>query len=118
MTNYNLILTDQQAEIVKEALELYFRVAFGQLEEVRHHIGHGVWNYPEFCNKIEAAKEMLGRIRIQGYIPKQYKIAWDIMQVIRHRISWDRNPEGGLFVNFDVPMNTSGVPLATIERIE
>jgi len=33
--------------------------------------------------------------------------AYDIQQVIRHRLAWDRNPEGGITVNFDSPMRTS-----------
>lgn len=37
-------------------------------------------------------------------------------QVQRHRLSWDRYPEGGWTVNFDEPYKVGKEPLAAIER--
>lgn len=43
------------------------------------------------------------------------RIAYDIEQVIRHRLAWDRQPEGGFQVDFDEPArSSSSCSLATI----
>jgi hypothetical protein len=45
-------------------------------------------------------------------------ICWDFYQVIRYRLSWDRNPSGGIQVCFDKPMHcASGVPLPVVNRL-
>jgi len=46
-----------------------------------------------------------------------FRIAWDLQQVIRHRLAWDRNPKGGIQVSFDDPLKSSREPLASIKRI-
>ena len=45
-----------------------------------------------------------------------FRIAWDIQQVIRHRIAWDRNPKGNITVDFDSPLKTSDEQLPIIEE--
>lgn len=42
----------------------------------------------------------------------------DIMNVIRHRLSWDKYPEGGKTVNFHEPMKFGEEPLTEIKRID
>jgi len=45
------------------------------------------------------------------------KIAYDLHQVIRHRLAWDENPEGDFWnVFFDTPMQVSDQPLAEINK--
>jgi len=52
----------------------------------------------------------------------RHKEAWDLYQVFRHRLSWDRLAEQGETkpdfhaVNYDQPHKTSDQPLAKIER--
>jgi hypothetical protein len=48
-------------------------------------------------------------------IPDEARVAWDLHQVIRHRLSWDDQPEGGITVNFDTPMKYGKEELAIIE---
>jgi hypothetical protein len=40
-------------------------------------------------------------------IPDSARVAFDLYQVIRHRLAWDRKPEGGFQVYFDQPLLTS-----------
>ena len=39
-------------------------------------------------------------------------------QAIRHRLSWDRHPEGGMTVNFDEPMKINDEPLILISNLK
>lgn len=43
------------------------------------------------------------------------KIAYDIIQVLRHTLAWERNPEGGIGVDFREPWQASEQPLCTCE---
>lgn len=40
-------------------------------------------------------------------ISDRARIAFDLKQVVRHRLAWDANSEGGIAVSFDRPMRTS-----------
>jgi len=48
-------------------------------------------------------------------VPADYRLAFDVLQVIRHHVAWRKKPEGGFTVNFDKPMGTSDQPLCKIE---
>ena len=49
-------------------------------------------------------------------INDSFRVAWDLQQVIRYRLAWDRNPEGGIQVIFDEPLKSSQEPLACIKK--
>jgi hypothetical protein len=45
------------------------------------------------------------------------KTAWDVYQVIRHRLAWEQNPKGDpMSVQFDKLMKTATEPLPWLER--
>jgi hypothetical protein len=49
-------------------------------------------------------------------IPEESRIAFDLEQVIRHRLAWDKKPEGGHTVDFHEPHSWSNCPLAKITK--
>lgn len=40
-------------------------------------------------------------------VPEHHRVGFDIQQVIRHRLAWDRNPKGDFMVDFDTPWQTA-----------
>ena len=46
------------------------------------------------------------------------RIAYDILRVIRHRLAWDRKPEGDFTVDFDQPFSASKHPLPIIKKVD
>lgn len=123
---YQLFITESQAQILVDALDLYSRIGAGQLEEIAHvlRINPGT-QHEKVAAVEELAKEAsncwMGRAGGHHGISSEkvhdaFRVAWDLQQVIRHRLAWDRNPKGGIQVNFDEPLKSSKEPLATIKR--
>lgn len=136
--NYKLEISEKQASIIQRALELFSRVHIGQLqyvlEQFRQH-----WIKPKKdCDFEECEKLMsLLKMHLTGFkmnesygihsleVDDDARIAWDLQQVIRHRVSWDRedNPKNRnwktmMGVNFDEPMKSSSSEcLSKIERV-
>lgn len=118
---YQLTITEKQAEVIQRALEFYGRVSMGQLDEVEFVCPIDQLQADKTLGRsaLETAKFAFTGLRNGAYIGvsgvnDNAKIAWDIHQVIRHRISWDRNPEGGWTTNYDEPMhysNTEKLPI-------
>lgn len=127
-STYRLTLSEQQTAIVCRALEFYERVGgMGQIEEVLD-----PWRFRCQDGAVEHARAALdeAKLHLTGFdrcssfgihsekVPDEYRVAYDLQQVIRHRMAWDRTPEGGFGVWFDKPHQTSRSPLAAIERIK
>lgn len=111
---YQLTLTGKQAQILQDACELYERLHAGQWFALERILPIKDHDLPTFEQRMQLMIEpMLD-------LDKLYfeRISGDIMNVIRHRLSWDRFPEGGWTVNFDKPLQFSSEPLATMERIK
>lgn len=123
-------LTDHQADVLIEALDLYSRIHLGQFEEVGYIarvydisrnavVDYDAFN--EFEDRIRDAKTLLGfdRNGSYGIFNKQVndiaRVAYDMQQVLRNHLAWKRNPEGGIQVCFDVPHKTGSEDLIEIE---
>lgn len=112
---YVLEIEEAQAEVIQHALELLGRVSMGQLEEIQR-----ACFYDVDAEKAENAKAHLevAKFHLTGLSGGSYigihgtkenvKIGWDLYQVIRHRLAWDRNPAGGFTTQYDQPMHYSG----------
>lgn len=124
---YQLTVSGEQADLINRALEFYERVGgLGQFE-----VAVEPWLFRCDANKLEAARRALDQVKLHltgfGYgasygiyspeVPDEHRVAYDLQQVIRYRLAWDRTPEGGLGVWFSEPYQTSQVPLAKIEQI-
>ena len=125
---YQIEVTEKQAQIISEATELYARIQAGQLGEVALYIPRSRLDHIQVVR--DALRE--AELHFTGMAPGAYfgitnsdirdaaRIAWDLSQVVRHRLAWDRNPEGDyMSVHFDEPRNLSTTQaLAEIRRVE
>lgn len=125
---YSITLNEKQCEIVMSALDMYFRVAMGQLGVIQYHVT------PEKNHKIERnvvdgsinhLKSVLFGFDYPGLnysicsneLPDQYRIAADIHDVIRHRLAVDNLEPGkkGFGVAYDDVWKKGQEPLPEIK---
>lgn len=122
LIKYTLEVNDEQAKVISLALDIFSRMEGGQLEWVFSMIP---WKY---YDKFESAKPMLRELQLLltgmqngnlgiGNVSDSARIAFDLHQIIRHRLAWDREPQGGISIFFDPPMKWGSQPLATMEQI-
>lgn len=130
---YKLTINKEQARVICEALELYSRLKHGQISELRN-LFMDRWCAPNspfnWDNEwiLNALKSMifpeLDRNASYGVGNKIYpesSVAWDVMQVLRHRLAWDRLKAEGkdkpehYGVQYNPPMRFGSEPLAKIE---
>lgn len=119
MKKYVLEITEEQAVAISNACEVAARIGMYQLHDICRFLPHSglgkekeiydlLWEmYIRYTNSMENYKK-----------PEQTNVLWDLYQVIRHRISWDNNPTGGMTVNFDRPLKTSRSDFASIKKID
>lgn len=123
-------LTDEQARVLMDALDLYTRVHLGQFEAVadvaleynistdedcdcsnfhslRNEINHYKWVWCGF-NPNSGFGIHSKRVAEHG------KMCYDMKQVIRYHLAWKHHPEGGSTVNFDTPLQIAEHPLCEI----
>lgn len=132
MSKWQLTLTDTQAIIIKDALDMYSRVGMGQIKAILDHPditerlldkGHSRWG--EVGDTLDVFKQEVFDLDKSGYygifsedIKECNREAWDVQQVIRHGIAWDKYPEGGLGVSWDTPFQASKQDLPEFIKIE
>lgn len=122
LTKYTIEVNEEQAKVISLALDIFSRMEGGQLEWVFSMIP---WKYHE---KLESVEPMLKELQLLltgmqhgnlgiGNVSDSARIAFDLHQVIRHRLAWDREPQGRMSVSFDPPMKWGSQPLAKIEQL-
>lgn len=133
--SYRLLISEEQAAVVMDALELFMRIGMGQYGEILEHSpfrSNGTKpDVNRFCQARDSAESFLQAVKqVMTGLPRnsyygisspdisdKYRTACDIREVIRHRLSWDKNPEGGMTVNFDRPFHWNhAVPLPTFDK--
>lgn len=119
MRRYTMSMDEEQAHITSKALELYTRVMMGQfgyIAEVAQPLieERGVATFAEASEAMILVKEaVLGFSTGQSHgihnpkVHEHARIAFDVHKVIRHRLAWDREPQGGMGVDFDDPDPTA-----------
>ena len=129
---YKITVSNEQARVLMEACEIFSRLGIGQCDEALRRLPvEKVLGWYADMRKI---KDIISpHLKSNLYVSEsdETKYAWDLYQVIRHRVSWDkaiadniislgdkRNWSKMLGVQYDEPMNTSGLPLAKIEKSE
>jgi len=127
-TKYNLTVTEEQARILTDALDLYSRIGIGQFEEVLQVYDRNLKLDEETRDRIriglDIAKREAGHPRSGSHgihnekVDDRFRAAYDLQQVVRNRLAWDRNPKGGIQVQFDEPRAISQMRLATIEKVK
>jgi hypothetical protein len=142
---YLLRLTEAQAQTLVAACDLYSRIGIGQFEEVARLASMGVLTHKDkadgaTADDVDAAESalMTAKQQLTGLpsnasfgihndkVRPTFKLAWDLQQVIRHRLSWDRRgnpakrewsgPDSMMGVNFDEPHASAEHPLAKMEK--
>lgn len=124
---YQITMTAEQVSAVSEACELFTRIRLGQFSDI-------IWKvYPDrlgqldrdLTDKLFDGLGMVLRGKLSHYgsdsdWSKEAEVTWDIHQVLRNRLAWDKNPEGNsMNVHFDDPMpKCYGVKLAQIVKVE
>lgn len=121
---YTLTMSEEQASLLVRALDLYSRIGIGQFEEVLEVYDHRMRRSLEVREEIRAALKSAkmaaghpsnGSFGINNQeVADEFRAAYDLQQVVRHRLAYDRRPEGGIQVCFDEPRQLSEQPLATI----
>lgn len=131
-----LTITEEQAQIIVNSLDLYQRLLMGQFNELEslfvHHGKTEFWHHDKFREILKANLEIT-RIIIYpdltagayysildfGHTPKVARIAYDIQAAMNHDISWKLHPDGGITTNFDRPYHAEkDVPLPGIRFTE
>jgi hypothetical protein len=125
---YNITVDEHQARILVAALDLYTRIGIGQFTEIVR-VYNYEWKTPvpvvdRLVDAMNAAKQVIGFGPGASYgihspdVHDVFRRAYDIQCVIRHRLAFDRTPEGGLGVDFDTPRQIGELPLPTIKEEE
>lgn len=122
-------LTEHEAGTLVSALDMLGRLHLGQHWTLVEAVAW--WRVfprdqdtPNVRQVLEGAAQYLTGLPLHaswamGYreLDAEAQVAYDIQQVIRHRLAWDRTPEGGITVDFDPPRKWSREPLPAIQRL-
>lgn len=119
---YLLEVSARQARTIVQAMDLMARVGMGDIGEVMQYVPEPS-HHPRYSDEDikardyarsllrEAQKNLLGMWHHYGLTNREVceaaRIAWDIKQVVRHKLAWDRDPNGGITVDFNEPLRTS-----------
>lgn len=123
---FTITVNEQQAQLLVNALDLYSRVGLGQFEEVGvvYYNAMTSFGLPDrlreafITAKIAAGHPSNGSYGIHSpEVHDKFRNAWDIQQVIRNCLAWDRNPKGGFQVNFDEPRQIGTLSLPKMEKL-
>lgn len=118
---YILVMSEEQAYVVEQAVELLARLKIGQFERITEMLlpVRGVEDYHTRRATANdalrlAANLVLGRDAYNH--PNSMKDdvhcrAWDVYQMLRSTRCWHTNPNGGIAVCFDTPRSTMGEQL-------
>lgn len=133
---YVLEVSQKQARIIDEAVDLYSRIGMGQLSELLYYFParfNGGQRTEKFSQNRDEAEHLLVRIKeLIGNLPSghhyhsiadpdindAFRVAYDIRQVVRHFLAWERVPGGGYNRDFDEPMRLSQLDLPIFKRKE
>ena len=135
---YTLEITEKQAEIIKIALEEYFRLRMNQTRDFADDICFDGFNYENhteedfderiecrdmFRDKFEKLLNTVHPLQFRGGKFREQTIemrrAQDVWQVIRHKLWIDRHgDEDSWCVDSRKPMCLTGEPLPKMEVIE
>jgi len=127
---YTLTLTERQAAELQEACELLARIKIGQIDHAIERLPgyYDTRDYERRHATQHEIKRLANSLMPEATRRREDGIAWDLYQVIRHRLAWDRAYDQGAIkpgeprkwpemmgVCYDEPLPMSGLPLAIIE---
>lgn len=128
MKKVKLTLTERQACILRDALDIYSRIGIGQFDKVVDTYDRNGMMTPQQREDVEklfkSAKIVCGHTHNGSFgihnplVNDTFRKAFDINQVLRNKIAWSRAPQGGVGVDFYEPHRISEDPLPTCEVVE
>jgi hypothetical protein len=120
---YRLEISEEQARVISLACELLSRLHMGQLNAAADvHVQRDCFH--ALADELRKLKPMLTGMPQNAHwgitgpeLPDEARVAFDLHQVIRHRLAWDHDPNGDTDSRFDEPVPFSTTEsLATIHR--
>ncbi len=143
---YTVTLTERQLQVLSNMSEIVSRAGMGQVEDVLECLPlkpASEMDFEQWHEDVRLITSILSKHTVEPVsngrflgiqnekVPESARIAWDMYQVFRHRLGWDRAVEHGLIesihsprnwsqmmtVNYDDPMQSSKEPLPDVERI-
>ena len=136
MTTYTLTLTATQAATISHACEVLARLGMGQYKDALECLPTKELCPDGWHEDMQAIGHILSKhANVHGlrYSQKHEarrtamsNVAWDLHQVTRHRLAWDRARADGRTgdkpptwcVSFDEPLQTSPEPLPQMTAVE
>jgi hypothetical protein len=122
-----LDVDEHQAYILKNILENVSRLGMRQFDS----LGWMLELLGLHSDNIEQTENILKQLKISfspelsvgacygitsDKVPEDFKTLWDMYQVLRHELAWDRKPEGNLSnVEFDEPYQISSNELIIVK---
>lgn len=117
MTTYNMTVTKQQLEFIRDATELLSRISAGQVDEVLKYAPIDPESYWEARGALLRALKPFEDTTFRRSIINNG--CWDIYQAARYMLAWDRVPEGIPFcADFHEPIQYGSEPLPSVKQVE
>lgn len=116
-----LEISEKQADILVKALDTFGRIGMAQYKNaITDNLSKFDYSMEDIiilCNKIK--RVIYPELDSNAYygiaqLEDKYKIAFEMYQTVRQKLSYYRNPEGGFSVNFDNPFKISEEPLPIV----
>jgi hypothetical protein len=122
-------MSEEQARVVVKALDIFSRLHMGQVSDVElfYRLLNVGQNKSFPSREVERLCESIKFYVFPELSPGSYhsissekisedaRVAFDLIQALRHPMAWKRNPEGGQTVDFYDPMKTAKSPLAKVK---
>lgn len=137
---YNLTINEKQADVIKTALEEYFRIRMNQWMDLSDELSAVGFTYnkedpenerkfQEYIDRRDASKVLFEQAMLAAqpqraagkpiYKTEQMLVAEDIWQVIRHRLYLDRGGDPNSFVvDARKPLRMSEDPLPGMKALK
>lgn len=129
VVTYNLTITEEQLQVLSTACEVFSRIGMGQVSETSAWIpkASSPSDREDVRGELNRLEDLLRRqLRYRGIAESEYapRVAFDLYQVIRHRLAWDKLAADGKtkpsmpLVTYDEPFQVATeVPLAKVAKI-
>jgi hypothetical protein len=139
MKKYKVELTERQLATLSSAAELVARLGIGQYRDAFNWLPiQSDISWSDYHADVDAIGDIISKYTSSDLgvsnpdTSSTSKIAWDLYQSFRRELAWDRAVDDGIIesrnsprdwskmmgVNYDEPYNTSGEPLAIVEKAE
>ncbi|MEI7482161.1 MAG: hypothetical protein WCK75_07415 [Elusimicrobiota bacterium] len=123
---YVLTISERQAQLISDAVDLNARLGMGQFEELARFFWSRGGSMEEARSHIDSLRLIKnGSLNSSPGISSKsvdddYRVLYDLHQSIRHRLAWDCDPQATVWkgVRYDTPRQLSkNEPLAAISTV-